>query len=135
MDAHSNTRTFATLRIIGKALNPNDVTLKLQLTPSETKRAGDPRGQAGQWPHGYWELSSKEQVHSADLADHIAWLVAIIESSSPGLRQLQLEGLIADIFCFWETSSSQGGITINADISRRIGQLNLPLGIDIYFAD
>jgi len=127
-------RTFATLRIISKTLNPQDITTKLKLTPSETKDVGDLRGRSGHWPHGYWELSSREQVDSIDLADHLLWLVTTVEPSTAEIQQLHLEGLRIDIFCFWETSSSQGGITISPDLWRRIGVLNLIVGVDIYFA-
>lgn len=134
MSTHTTTRTFATLRIIGKILNPQEVSTKLQLTPSEAKSAGDVRGKSGKWPHGYWELSSKDHVHSAELEDHLAWLVTMIEPSSGRIKQLQQEGFNTDIFCFWETSSSQGGITISPELLKRIGDVHLALGIDIYLA-
>lgn len=134
ISADTYTRTFATLRINGKSLDPSSVTARLRLNPSEAKYAGEPRGKSGHWLHSYWELSSKEHVSSADLEAHLIWLIDAIEPSAPELQQLQIEDLIIDIFCFWETSLVQGGITLSPEILRRIGELDLALGVDIYFA-
>lgn len=126
-------RTFAALRIVGKSLNPEEITGRLQRTPSETKAIGEARGKAGQWPHTYWELSSKDQVHSAELNDHLLWLTASLGPVLHELQGLQGEGFLVDVFCFWEIASPQGGISIAPEVSRRLGLLNLNLEIDIYF--
>jgi hypothetical protein len=133
MNDESTPRTFATLRIVGKTLSPAEITVRLQLTPTETKAIGEARGRTAKWPHTYWEFSSRERIHSTELNDHLLWLTSAIEPTLHELQQLQAEEFLVDIFCFLEITSSQGGISIAPEVSRRLGVLNLDLGLDIYF--
>lgn len=126
-------RTFATLRIVGKALSPGEITVRLQLTPSETKAIGEARGNAAKWSHTYWEFSSSGRIHSTELNDHLLWLTSSLEPAAQELQLLQAEGFLVDIFCFLEVASPQRGISIAPEVSRRLGALNLELGLDIYF--
>ena len=44
-------------------------------------------------------------------------------------------GYQADVFCFWEAASGNGGPIFNAAFLRRFAGWNLDLGLDIYFAE
>lgn len=138
MSAHSGvTRTWATLRIWAKSLDPDTVTLRLGIGPSDSFKAGDHRGKDGRniWKHGRWALTSQEIVVSTDLVKHIEWVLDQIEPVREHLRELmQQPGVRADLFCFWETESINPGIEFSPAVMERVAALNLPIGIDIYFA-
>lgn len=127
-------RVYATLRLWGKALDPDRVTRLLHLTPSAYHRLGTPRGKKGIWPHAYWEIDSENQVVSTDLALHIEWLLNQIEPVQADFMALRATEIHADIFCFWESLTGHGGPVFSPLLLRRIAALNLTLGLDIYFA-
>jgi hypothetical protein len=128
-------RTFATLRIWSKKLEPDKVTQALHLTPSKAFKRGDRRTEAKEWPHGYWEITSENQIISTDLALHIEWLLDQLEPVRPQLAAIMAEESVkADIFCFWESRTGHGGPSFSPQLLGRIAALGLELGIDIYFA-
>jgi hypothetical protein len=130
-------RTWATLRIWGKALDPDMVTGQLGITPSTAFRAGDQRGKKKDaiWKEGHWDISSEGHVSSNVLQDHIEWLLDQLEPAQARLRILLTEDDVrADIFCFWEFATHNAGIVFSPLVMRRIAALNLELDLDIYFA-
>lgn len=138
MNAHPGvTRTWATLRIWAKSLDPDTVTLHLGISPSEAWKAGDRFGKDGRntRKHGRWALTSQEQIVSTDLVAHIEWILEQVEPMHDQLRELmQQPGMHADLFCFWETESINPGIEFSPAVMERAAALNLTIGIDIYFA-
>jgi hypothetical protein len=125
-------RTFATLRIWGKLLNPDDVTTRLRINPSEKHAFGDRRGNKGTWTQGYWGITSEGTVVSTDLAMHIAWLLDRIEPVRENFSALRTDAVHADVFCFWESSTGNGGPRFPPHLLRRLADLSLELGLDIY---
>lgn len=70
MKAHpAVTRTWATLRIGGKTLDPEMVTLRLGIDPSNAFKVGDRFGKDGSVvrKHGHWSLTSEGNLTSTDL--------------------------------------------------------------------
>ena len=132
-NANAN-RTFATFRLWGKELEPGQVTEMLSLTPSKAFKRGDQRTETKRWPHGYWGITSENQVLSTDLALHIEWLIDRLEPVQSQLGRIMAEeGVKADIFCFWESRTGHGGPSFGPKLLKRIAALNLELGLDIYF--
>jgi len=128
--------TWATLRIVGKDLEPADITARLGITPSESFRRGDIRSQKGVWRHGFWSLTSEDQVFSTDLALHIAWLLDKLEPVQLQLQALREDpGIGADVFCFWASDTGSGGIEFSPTLLGRLAALNLVLGLDIYMSN
>jgi hypothetical protein len=139
MPENANTsRTWATFRVWGRTLNPNDISRRLELVPSEAFKAGDPRGSSGNngaWRHGYWSLSSRDQLSSSDLQLHIEWLLDQLEPAREEIKTLILSSeLQADIFCFWESATGHGGPVFSPAFLRYFASFELALGIDVYFA-
>ena len=64
--------TYATLRIIG--LSPDEVTLRLGVSPTDSFARGDVR-HAARMRHDGWFLSSKEAVDSKDVRRHLDWIL------------------------------------------------------------
>lgn len=127
-------RTFATFRIWGTYLNPEDITRRLDIGPSESHNLGDKRGRSGTWSHGYWAIESENHVQSTNLSLHIEWLLNKIEPAQLEVISLINEGFFADIFCFLESSTGHGGPVFNPTLLHRIANLNVELSLDIYFA-
>src|SRR5580765_7348782 len=102
MTAHTSvTRTWATLRIGGRHLDPDSVTTRLGITPSYSHKAGDRHGEQGRmiWKQGLWDLTSEGEVESTDLGLHIEWLLDRIEPMHKQLDEItQQPNVKADIF-------------------------------------
>lgn len=130
-------RTYASIIITGDSFNPIDISSTLEIDPSSSFRKGDRRGEKGVWNHSFWELSSKEEVTSTNLNLHLAWLIAKLLPNKEKLSSLCLanRSIKAYISCFWESKTGHGGPDFSPDLMCKIGELNLELSIDIYFAD
>jgi len=126
-------RAYATLRVIGKYIDPTSSTNDLRIVPTKYHKLGDKRGLKGTWPQGYWGISSEVKITSLDLSDHITWLVQLVEPAREALLLLQQNGAKVDVFCFLEMQASSGGPSFEPSLLRRLAELNLELGIDIYF--
>src|SRR5512145_318849 len=116
---------YATLRLWGKQLDPDKVTSSLKITPYLAHKVGDRRGKSGTWPHGYWGLTSQDRIVSTNLAVHIEWLLDQIEPAKPEFMAIITEDIHADIFCFWESLTGQGGPSFEPALLRRLVDLNL----------
>jgi hypothetical protein len=128
-------RTYASFRIVGNNLVPEDINGLLDISPHKSFRKGDKHGDKS-WPHGYWGLTTKDHVDSTVLEVHIAWLLDLLEPNSSNLTKIvQKENFKADIFCFWESKTGHGGPVFSPIILGRLAKLNLVLNLDIYFAD
>ena len=128
-------RTFATFQLWGKELEPDKVTKALGLTPFKSFKRGDQRTETKKWPHGYWGITSENEVSSTDLALHIEWLLDRLEPAGSQLKMIMAEPSVkSDISCFWESRTGHGGPSFGPKLLGRIAALNLELGLDIYFA-
>jgi hypothetical protein len=103
--------TYASLRFTGDALEPNWISDLLGTEPKTAYRKGEvykvSRGHEVRGRTGLWRLSSKGAVDSADLNEHLAYLLAILfpansEELVDRLRALMHDkGIEADVSCFW----------------------------------
>jgi hypothetical protein len=118
-------KTFATFRIVGDALDPDEVTNFFKVAPTQAYAKGD-RYFAGKksgellGKTGMWYLSTDRTVASNDLTDHLAYLIATFQvrhdSQFVGGTQLTAnlirfkkmmseKALIAKVTCFWYGSA------------------------------
>jgi hypothetical protein len=67
--------TYATLRIYHDELNPDDVSSRLRLVPSDSQKKGQILQAEREAPVGAWFLSSQDQVPSRDVSRHIVWII------------------------------------------------------------
>ena len=127
-------RTWATFRLGGTLLDPDEISTRLGIQPSHAHKRGDQRGHKGTWPKGIWTLTSEDQVQSTDLQQHIEWLLDQLEPVQPTIDMLVTgQHLEADVFCFWESATGQGGPMFSANFLERFARLHVDLGLDIYF--
>ncbi len=106
--------TYASLRVRGEGLDPDQVTRIMHVVPTTAHRKGDrspPRGRAGEIVarSGVWLLSTEDLVASANLAHHIAHILGVLvpgrQDVGPLVKLHALlahnRGLKADIALFW----------------------------------
>lgn len=127
--------TFASLRLYGDNLLPEEISRWLGVAPSEAAAKGDkkagPNGMVRSAPTGRWILRSNPEVSSTDLEEHLWWLMDKIERCS--LRPGELPGVTrADISCYWLGATGHGGPEFSPETLRRLAERRLFLGLDIY---
>ena len=102
--------TYATLRIYHDELEPDTVSSRLGLTPSQSQTKGQVLGRNRVAPVGGWFFTSKNQVISKDVRRHIAWILDKIAGREVQLLELQNEGYETDIvflaICEWSWRSA-----------------------------
>jgi Domain of unknown function (DUF4279) len=128
--------TFASLRLYGDQLVPEEISRLLGTDPSDSAPKGlqtaSPSGKSRIASTGRWILQSCDDVASANLEDHIAWLLDRLDKA--GIEPDRLPGVgRADVFCYWSSASGHGGPELSPDVLARLARYRLPLGLDIYF--
>jgi hypothetical protein len=129
-------RTYATLRIYHKDLDPESITLNLGIQPTRVQVKGRPVtdsiGMTFNPPIGGWFLSSKGQVASKDVRRHLDWLLAKLEGRDDALRSLREGGHRIDVTCYWLSAEGHGGPILSPAIMRRFGELEIQVSFDVY---
>jgi hypothetical protein len=124
--------TYATLRIYHDDLNPDDVSSRLRLVPSDSQKKGQILQAQREAPVGAWFLSSQDHVPSRDVGRHIVWIIDQLSGREAMLKALQDEGYQIDLFCFWASANGHGGPELTHEIMQRLSSLKLNLGFDVY---
>lgn len=82
-----------------------------------------------------WLLDSEDHVVSADLEDHIDWLLGQVEGVAHTLLPyLQSIGAEKDLYCILEKEGN-GGASFHSPLLQRMAALDLALGITIHYLD
>lgn len=126
-------RTYATLRIYPGQLDPEDVTARLGIEPSDCQRRGVPKHPGSRPPklHG-WFLSSDGAVASRDVRRHLDWLLTRIGPRADAVLRLQAEGCEMDVSCYWVSAAGHGGPSLPPDQMGELARLGLELWFDVY---
>lgn len=122
--------TYATLRIIG--LSPDEVTLRLGLSPTDSFVRGDVRN-AAPMRHDGWFLSSKDAVDSKDVRRHLDWILDQLATQRDALRVLVDHGAKIDITGYWVSAHGHGGPIISAVQLKKLADLEIDVSFDVYF--
>jgi hypothetical protein len=128
--------THATLRIYPGDLDPDSVTGRLGIEPSDWQRRGEPRrigGVSKVAPISGWFLSSEGHIVSRDVRRHLDWLLDRLAAKAPLLRSLHEEGSRIEVCCKWLSMSGHGGPILSPAQMRGLSELGLELWFDIYF--
>jgi hypothetical protein len=106
-------KTFATLRLAGDGLAPDQVTKILKTVPTQAYAKGDRYSGGARSPNlvgrtGVWYFSTVGVVASDRLDDHLAFLIRLLIPAPDDLAPLlQLQQLVARLSleahatCFW----------------------------------
>ena len=123
--------TYATLRIYPADLSLDDITSRLDVTPTSTQAVeGRPTGVMN-IPAG-WFLTSKDAVESRDIRRHIDWILNLIADKSDVFEALRNGGVQTDISCYWATASGHGGPSLWPTQMAILGSLGLEIWFDVY---
>jgi len=128
--------TFATLRLFGDGLVPEEVTRLLKVTPTDAALKGETKvisgGKTRTAPTGRWALETAQLIHSTNLEDHLCWLLEQVDAS--GISLPSLPGVSrSDVFCYWESATGHSGPEFSPEILGRLAKHGLTLGLDFYF--
>jgi Domain of unknown function (DUF4279) len=135
------THAHASIRFMGDALDPLDVTLLIRLPHDHTHRKGEPRirrrrtdlsvNEYAPYHGGLWSMSSESWVRSSDLDVHVSWLLDQLEPRVDGVKQLLANGVVGDIFCF-SSGFPAHPPTLPGRTLQRAAALGLTIDIDYY---
>ena len=124
-------RTYATLLIYTGETLPDEVTRVLGISPTRISLAVDtPRRNLNGW-----FLSSQDVIESKDSRSQIDYIIEVISPVKEKIVQLQSAGFDIGVLCFWESATGNGGPTLSPRQMRVLGELNIELSWDIWFAD
>jgi hypothetical protein len=123
-------KTYATFRVFG--VDPDEVSECLGRAPNKVQRKGALGASRQRYALDGWFLTSNGRVDSKDSRRHLDWLLDQLLPAKDALARLTLEGARVDIFCFW-LSVGQGGPTVSPEQARKLNELGLDLGFDVYF--
>lgn len=92
----------ASFRMFHEELDPEAISLALDVVPTNFHRKGDQRlGKDGRfyspYRQGSWRLSSDEHVRSVDANQHIKWLLDTLGHCTGTIHRLQDSGYKTDI--------------------------------------
>jgi Domain of unknown function (DUF4279) len=127
-------KTFASFRIGGDALVPDEITRTLNLEPDFACAKGEPFGAGrGRRPTGVWSITSEERVESTSIERHLVYLLDRIEPMAQAIADVvEPKSLATDFFCYWRSATGHGGPEVSAATLGRISRLNALLGFDMY---
>jgi len=118
-------KAFATLRVFGDGLHPDEISNALGLTPSKSDVA-----ESG---FGTWSYSTRGVLDNLrPLEDHVLHIVQLLEPRAAAISALR-ERFATQIFCYFASQSDLGGFRLSADTLSRLGRLQLDFDVDEYF--
>ena len=128
--------TKASFRIVGKDLDPAEITNLLQMHPDQFHRRGDPNisktgNRYADYTEGLWALhSSFDDTHTID--EHIDSLVIKLWEHRDLLQELRNRGYRMDIFVGIFGIDDNMGIMLQNTLLTRAMQLGVDLNLDLY---
>lgn len=126
-------RAYASLIFRGRDLNPLYISEYLEITPSISFKRGEKRNEIKDWPHGYWELSSSDEINTGQLQPHLEWLMDKIEPKKLIIKQLLTDETITSVIsCFWILTGGHDALDLNPQLLIRISSLQIEIVVDIY---
>jgi len=128
-DFQSCARTYATLLVYPGERHPDEITSLLGVSPSRTSVAGE----ASPSRVNGWFISSQGVIGSKDSRRHIDWLLDQISAVENRFKELlSHDGVRAEVRCFWESRSGNGGPIISPAQMSRLVQLDLSVSWDVW---
>lgn len=126
----------ASFRIMGKDLDPSEITHLLHMHPDQSHRCGDPNmSKSGRryadYTEGLWALdASVGETHAID--EHLEALVTKLWQHRDHLQALRNRGYKIDIFVGIFGVDDNMGLALKHTLLRRVIQLGVDLDLDIY---
>ncbi len=123
------------LRIVGKNLDPDDITRTLGLEPTQVRRMGEPKveGANSKWTANVWgfEVLPPGKDDWPSLEDGIETLLGTFRPIRERLRACSA-GNEMYLWCGHFTSSFDGGPTLSPTLLKSLGDFGVQLILDTY---
>ena len=124
------TYASASLVLSGKNLDPDEVTRKLGMIPSESFKRGDYRTDTEIWSRGFWELSSRN-LGNIDMRDHIEWLIDQLIPHKQQLCEIVEDlSIKAWIRCYWVLPTDHETLSLPSDLVAKLAEIDLAIDFD-----
>jgi hypothetical protein len=125
-----------TFRFVGKDVEPELLTKKLELQPTRSHSRGGvlPRHPERKYPFGLWAIDSS-LPKTQHLEAHLNELLKILEPRSERIRSLTAMGTRGEFYCGAFCQEKQvplAYIELGADLLRRISDLPASIIINVY---
>lgn len=120
------------LRVMGRDLEPREVSRLLGLEPTISHRRGDDRtGTAAKYSEGLWAWGPG-MAESAPLGEHMGALLDVLEPKVATLHQIRKSGSRMDIFVGIFGPDDNFGFAISHELLERLARLDVDLDFDLY---
>jgi len=122
----------ATLRIFGKALDPNEITGLLGLPPTASYRAGDPVSVrvVAHRKIGMWQLESSLSP-TEELSLHVLGLLTQLPMDT-GIWEAIVGRFSADVYCGVDVRLPNSGIELTSAAIAALAARKLSIQLDLY---
>ncbi|MHB1421734.1 MAG: DUF4279 domain-containing protein [Gemmataceae bacterium] len=135
-DAADELRIKLSFRVMGRELDPDEVSAVLRLQPAECHRRDDPHlGKGGRrygtFREGLWMMRSNAPLE-ANLEAHLTDILQHLSGREAVLRQFRGNGLRTDLFVGVFGITHSCGFSLSPESARAIGELGLTIGFDLY---
>ena len=128
MSNFSCSSTYTTLCIYHEVMQPDEIARIIGLEPSYISIKNMKRIKKNGW-----FLSTKNEANSTVLSEHLTFLLNKIETIRGNLDLLLSFGVDIRIFCFWESTSGNGGPVLDSALLKRLSDCGIDLHFDIWF--
>jgi hypothetical protein len=127
--------SHAWLRIMSEEMNPDEISELLDVAPTQTQRAGDPRsGKSNKvYKTSGWWISTKGVLDSLDARHHLDWILERVSDKAEEFNALQKRGYLVDVCVRWDSKNGHGGPTLSSKQMLGFGKLGIEVWFDIYF--
>jgi hypothetical protein len=122
------------LRIFGPNIDPDDVTKKLGISPTQIRRKGEQRAPGSTWTSGMWafDVSGGDSGEWVSLSDGLSALLQQFRPIQDRLRAYAANNVLY-IWCGHFSSSFDGGPVLSPVLLKALGDFGAELVLDTYF--
>jgi len=136
MDSDVEYHVYASFILIGKELDPQEITFALGISPDISFKRGDWRTETEKWRNGYWEICSENYVKSPGLSAHLEWITQKLIPVTTNIKEILKDSTIdAEISCFWILPPGQTVLSFSPILTRQLAELNVKIEIDMHSED
>lgn len=129
-------RLVASLNVVGKGVDPDEISRKVGASPDKAHRVGDQVSTRtpATWRSGVWSISTAGRLDDrATLSDHIRDLLSRVTRDDEVWADLA-ERHSTRILVGWFMDRENEGDGVDPDVPADLGRLQLWLDFDVYSA-
>lgn len=126
-------KSLVSLRIFGKDLNPDEMTVIMRCQPTRSGKKGDMLLKNGNYATiktGSWSIEFQGEA-SASIEEKILRLLEDLPEDI-GIWEKITTDYQADLFCGLFLDQFNEGFDLSADVMKKLGDRGLRIGFDIY---